>query len=50
MDLLWIPEFAPLREHPDYLPLMERLGIVDYWRLHNCSFEDATVSCRDDSV
>jgi len=50
MDLLWIPEFAPLREHPAYLPLMERLGIVEYWRLHNCSFEDATVSCRDDSL
>ena len=45
MDLLWIPEFAPLRQHPDFLDLMERLGIVEYWGLHGCRFEDAVVNC-----
>jgi DNA-binding winged helix-turn-helix (wHTH) protein/TolB-like protein len=48
MDLLWIPEFRPLRQHPDFLTLMERLGIVEYWSLHACEFEDAAVSCADD--
>jgi len=49
MDLLWIPEFVALRQHPAYLPLMERLGIVEYWQLNRCSFYDVTVSCRDDA-
>jgi len=48
MDLLWIPEFMPLREHPDFLKLMERLGIVEYWSLHACEFQDAAVSCVED--
>jgi len=48
MDLLWIPEFMPLRQHPDFLKLMERLGIVEYWGLHACEFQDAAVSCLED--
>jgi TolB-like protein/DNA-binding winged helix-turn-helix (wHTH) protein len=48
MDLLWIPEFAPLREHPDFMDLMEQLGVAEYWRLHGCKFEDTLVSCMDD--
>ena len=48
MDLLWIPEFKPLRQHPDFLKLMERLGVVEYWSLHACKFEDAAVSCAED--
>ncbi|MBT8099435.1 MAG: hypothetical protein KJO82_06775, partial [Gammaproteobacteria bacterium] len=45
MDLLWIPEFAPLRRHPEFISLMERLGIVEYWDLHGCKFADAAVTC-----
>ena len=48
MDLLWIPEFEPLRMHPDYPDLMERLGVAEYWRLHGCTFDGAVVSCPDD--
>jgi tetratricopeptide (TPR) repeat protein len=48
MDLLWIPEIMPLRQHPDFLKLMESLGIVEYWSLHACEFENATVSCVED--
>ena len=28
--------------------LMERLGVVEYWSLHACKFEDAAVSCAED--
>lgn len=45
MDLLWIPEFAPLRRHPDFIVLMENLGIAEYWDLHGCKFVDAAVTC-----
>ena len=47
MDLLWIPEFRSLREHPDYIGLMERLGITEYWSLHGCEFVDALVVCSE---
>jgi len=49
MDLLWIPEFEPLRRHRDFPGLMERLGIVEHWRLHGCTFDNATVSCPEDT-
>ena len=48
MDLLWIPEFAPLREHPNFMGLMEKLGVAEHWRLHGCRFEITLVSCVDD--
>ena len=48
MDLLWIPESVPLRQHAGYLDLMERLGITEYWSLHSCTFVDAIVTCPDD--
>ena len=34
--------------HRDFLKLMERLGIVEYWSLHACEFEDAVLSCIED--
>jgi adenylate cyclase len=49
MDLLWIPEFEPLRGHGDFPDLMDRLGVTEYWKLHGCTFDD-TVSCPDDSL
>ena len=49
MDLLWIPEFEPLRRHRDFPDLMDRLGITEYWQLHGCTFDDV-VSCPDDSL
>lgn len=49
MDLLWIPEFEPLRRHGAFQSLMDRLGITEYWQLHGCTFDDV-VSCPDDSL
>lgn len=48
MDLLWIPQFRPLREHPQFLELMRELGVVEYWQLRGCVFEDASVRCSAD--
>jgi len=45
MDLLFIPEMAPLRTHPDFLPLLERLGIVAYWEHAGCDWDGNSVSC-----
>ena len=45
MDLLWIPEFLPLRQREDFRSLMETLNVAEYWNLQNCKFIEAQVSC-----
>lgn len=45
MDLLWIPQFRPLREHPQFLDLMRELGVVEYWDANGCLFVSASVRC-----
>ena len=48
MDVLFLKELQPVREHPDFAILVERLGILDYWNARNCEWEDDRVRCRDD--
>ena len=45
MDLLFIPEMQALRQHEDFMPLMQRLGIVDYWKANGCRWNGDEVSC-----
>lgn len=45
MDLLWIPQFRPLRLRPDFVDLMDELGVVEYWELNGCRYVDADVRC-----
>ena len=45
MDLLFIPELEPLRKHPDFIPLMQDLGVVAYWESVGCVWEGSQVSC-----
>lgn len=46
MDLLWIPQFRPLRLRPDFLELMNELGVTEYWELNGCRFVEAEVQCN----
>ncbi len=46
MDLLWIPQFRPLRQRPDFLELMNDLGVTEYWELNGCRFVEADVRCN----
>ena len=48
MDMLFIPELKELRRHPDFMPLMDRLGISAYWENKGCTWKDDHVSCRSD--
>ncbi len=48
MDLLSTPAFRALRAHPDFLPLLERLGIVDYWEQAGCTFDGNKAVCTAD--
>jgi DNA-binding winged helix-turn-helix (wHTH) protein/TolB-like protein len=46
MDLLFIPEVQPLREHPDFGELLDTLGITEYWRTRGCTWTGASVVCE----
>lgn len=48
MDLLFTPELQPLREHPGFMPLLERLGIVAYWQQAGCTFDGHKAVCTAD--
>lgn len=45
MDLLFIPELQAVREHPEFLSLMTRLGITHYWESNGCIFAVEKVAC-----
>lgn len=48
MDILYTPELQPLRDHPDFLPLLERLGVVAYWEQAGCTFDGWKTVCVTD--
>lgn len=47
MDLLFVPELAAIRAHPEFIPLLERLGVTEYWRQYGCAFQNDRVACPD---
>jgi hypothetical protein len=47
MEILFVQELAPLRQHPEFLPLLERLGVVEYWKSVGCEWLDDRVNCQD---
>jgi DNA-binding winged helix-turn-helix (wHTH) protein/TolB-like protein/Tfp pilus assembly protein PilF len=47
MDLLFLTELRPLREHPEFMDLMEMLGVKDYWDENGCMWLDDSVTCPD---
>jgi DNA-binding winged helix-turn-helix (wHTH) protein/TolB-like protein/tetratricopeptide (TPR) repeat protein len=48
MDLLFAPELQALRDHPDFMPLLKRLGVVDYWKEAGCEFDGQKAVCQSD--
>lgn len=46
MEMLFLPEFRPLQEQPEFLELMRMLGVVDYWQQAGCEWRDLAVVCR----
>ena len=45
MDLLFIPEVQPLREHPEFESLLDALGITEYWRARGCAWTGTGAVC-----
>ena len=47
MDLLFIPQAQAFREHPEFMDLMESLGISRYWYENRCRWTASGVDCDD---
>ena len=45
MDFLFMPEFRLFRRHADFLVLMDKLGVQDYWDEKGCVWLDDSVHC-----
>ena len=45
MDLLFIPQVQPVREHPEFLELLESLGVTRYWYENGCVWSPTRVDC-----
>lgn len=48
MDMLFISELKDLRRHPDFMPLMDRLGITQYWQSKGCIWDGDQLDCEAD--
>lgn len=48
MDMLFIPELSDFRQHPDFMPLLDRLGVTDYWLSRGCLWDGDKVNCPRD--
>jgi DNA-binding winged helix-turn-helix (wHTH) protein/TolB-like protein len=45
MDLLFIPQVQPLREHDGFMDLMESLGLSEYWYERGCVWSPVRIDC-----
>jgi DNA-binding winged helix-turn-helix (wHTH) protein/TolB-like protein/Tfp pilus assembly protein PilF len=46
MEMLFLPEFRPMQQRPEFLELMDLLGVTGYWREAGCKWQDLVVVCR----
>jgi TolB-like protein/tetratricopeptide (TPR) repeat protein len=47
IEILFSEDFRQLREHPGFLPLLESIGITDYWASVGCRWENSAVACPE---
>jgi TolB-like protein/DNA-binding winged helix-turn-helix (wHTH) protein/Tfp pilus assembly protein PilF len=45
MEMLFLPEFIPLQQRPEFLELMTLLGVTEYWKSAGCVWRNLTVDC-----
>jgi tetratricopeptide (TPR) repeat protein len=47
-DLMFIPQFSVLREHPDFPSLLDAIGLTEYWSDNGCEWQSDHVVCEED--
>jgi hypothetical protein len=45
VEVIYLDELKPLREHKDFPILLQRLGLADYWVSVGCRWSDDQVRC-----
>jgi len=45
VEIFYLDELKPLREHPDFPELLKKLGLTDYWTSIGCQWADDQVLC-----
>jgi len=45
MDLLFIPQLKALRQHPGFMPLLDKLNVTQYWAGMNCTWDNDKLLC-----
>jgi len=48
-ELMFIPQFSILREHPDFPSLLDNIGLTEYWRDNGCAWQSDQVVCEADN-
>jgi hypothetical protein len=48
-ELMFIPQFSILREHPDFPTLRDNIGLTEYWRDNGCAWQSDRVVCDADN-
>jgi DNA-binding winged helix-turn-helix (wHTH) protein/TolB-like protein/Tfp pilus assembly protein PilF len=46
-ELLFIPQFEPLRQHADFPALMDAIGLSDYWLSVGCQWDGLALRCSE---
>jgi hypothetical protein len=44
-ELLFIPQFQQLREHPYFPALMDAIGLTEYWNNVGCRWQQHALHC-----
>ncbi len=47
-ELMFIPQFSVLREHPNFPSLLNAIGLTDYWHDNGCEWQTDHVVCEAD--
>jgi DNA-binding winged helix-turn-helix (wHTH) protein/TolB-like protein len=45
VEIFYLDELKPLREHRDFLVLLQKLGLTNYWATIGCTWRDDKVVC-----
>jgi hypothetical protein len=46
VEIIYLDELKPLREHEEFPALLQKLGLIDYWTSIGCQWSDGQVRCE----
>ena len=47
-ELMFVPQFSVLREHPYFPTLLDSIGLTEYWNENDCVWVNDRVACQED--